>query len=236
MLIEEVFKIIDDAKSKENNEELEGLNEFKNYFKEFFRKYAKRDVNTLSTLTIREVITSILYLSNPYNDNEVEELLNKYPSLTNGSTYFQIIVSFIYYHKEPIFKEAIDNCLSNNIFSKCKGAFDIGFLCKKLELPNNTGIVFTNFLRKNKEALEELKPYFENLSYEALDIASYFIHLKNIFIDIRDNDESKKTYDSLKRDLKRISSDLLKRYQDAERIFKQIINEYLDFLSNTFTT
>ena len=53
MLIEEVFKIIDDAKSKENNEELEGLNEFQNYFKEFFRKYAKRDVNTLSTITLR---------------------------------------------------------------------------------------------------------------------------------------------------------------------------------------
>ena len=78
MLIEEVFKIIDDAKSKENNEELEGLNEFQNYFKEFFRKYAKRDVNTLSTITLREVITSILYLSNPHNINEVEELLNKY--------------------------------------------------------------------------------------------------------------------------------------------------------------
>ncbi len=235
MLIEEVYRIIDTAKTKDNDEELERLNKLKNFFKEFFAKYAKRDVNTLSTITIKEVITSILYLSNPYDIDEVTELLNKYPSLTNSSTYFQIIVSFIYYHKEPIFKEAINNCLSNNIINKCKGAFDIGFLCKKLELPNNTGIVFTNFLRKNKEALEELKPYFENLSYDALDIASYFIRLKSVFIDIRDNDESKKTYDSLKRGYKRISSDLLKRYQDAERIFKQIINEYIDFLSNTFT-
>ena len=70
-MLQEVFNFLDSKKISENKEHTARINALKNYFRDFFQLYPQKDIERISRLTDREIMTNLIILNNPLKLQEI---------------------------------------------------------------------------------------------------------------------------------------------------------------------
>lgn len=231
---QEVFNYLDSFQITKDSIQEAKISNLKNYFDAFFLKYSSKDITKLVNISIKEIIEALVIISNPYKCAEINKLKAKYEPLFNKKNYNLLFIGFISYYHNNKFRNIIDNIINKNIISQLSNAYKLGYLCKELGLPNNTGTTLVTFFNKNSESLNELKVVFEHLSLETYNIGQEFIKACQDFQDAQKYDDKRNVYEQLPKYIKKQNPELITDYKNAVKNFTYAINEFIGFLNSLY--
>lgn len=206
------------------------VQDFKNYFSEFFSKFTLKNIYKLADISDKDILTAAFIVCNPMNTKEVLDLINKYPILLDEE-YITLISIFSLYYNDEYFKEDIDNCLS---FNKRQRDKKINKLFSKYELPRFIKSSFIEFLNKYPNTFDDLGVIFKNFKFELNNICVCFLRAKDEFNCIIKSVKGRELVDSLPSEMKKIfKKEFLPQIEESNNLI-ETANKYLDFLNTNY--
>ncbi|MBE6153996.1 MAG: hypothetical protein E7163_00255 [Firmicutes bacterium] len=166
--------LITSLKVDVDNEKIENINAFREYFKNFFKKYPARDFFKASEMTFEEVMTSVILINNPYKTKIIIEIIEEYSEIFVNGDYNLISALGIYYHSED-YKELIDTVIfaKNEFFGKVLR--NLLAFCTDNEIDTEVTKLLCEFL-KDPNTREKFEVVFKNLGFEDFKAAIDFHH------------------------------------------------------------
>lgn len=116
--MEELIKKLEDHLIADEDIFSLNIDEFKEYFKEFFQKYPGRDFSKLSDIAFGELFKSLVLLSNPYHTKKIIEIFEKYKFILFDVRHIDMLRVLVLYLESEEFRKIIDDFSADSIKAK----------------------------------------------------------------------------------------------------------------------
>lgn len=236
---QELFNFLETKKIDEDKEKSELIQEIKEYFDEFYKKYPSKNLEKLCTLSDIELFATILIANNPMKIEKVLEVLTDYPELfPNG--HYDALFSFVieYFNSEYLF-EVVNNCMSINFFKAVKGTAELNKFLEERKNLLKSDKIFA-FFNKHSSYYDDLEDIFSDFDPDYHNIGISFLDARLNYMHSGMDDESRRIYESMPRDVKRMNKSEVLQFNKPERdYFIEAINNYFGLISrkvNEFTS
>lgn len=235
---QELFNFLETQKIDEDKEKSELVQEIKEHFDEFYKRYPSKNLEKLCTLSDIELFATIIIANNPLKIEKVLEVLIDYPELFPDGDY-SALFSFVleYFNSEYLF-DVVNNCMSINFFKAVKGIAELNKFLEERKSILKSDKIF-DFFRKHSSSLADLEDIFSDFDPDYYNIGILFLDARFKFMHSGMYDESRRIYESMPRDIKRMSKAVFFQFNKPERDrFIEAINNYFGLISrkvNEFT-
>lgn len=235
---QELFNFLEAQKIDEDKEKSELVQEIKEHFDEFYKRYPSKNLEKLCTLSDIELFATIIIANNPLKIEKVLEVLIDYPELFPDGDYCALF-SFVleYFNSEYLF-DVVNNCMSINFFKAVKGIAELNKFLEERKSILKSDKIF-DFFRKHSSSLADLEDIFSDFDPDYHNIGISFLDARLNYMRSGMYDESRRIYESMPRDIKRMSKAVFFQFNKPERDrFIEAINNYFGLISrkvNEFT-
>lgn len=150
-MLEEIIVELKSKKSSSSDIFDESIELVKTYFKAFFQKYPSHNFGEIKKISFYDVMTSMIYLSNPYSISKAQEVMEKYKDLFSNPKNAEVIKAIALLSDDEAFRMEVMASLNKPVVGKLE-LFGLGF--KRLKPV--TIYTFLELLNKYPEFLYEV--------------------------------------------------------------------------------
>ena len=125
-MLEEIIVELKSKKSSSSDIFDESIELVKTYFKAFFQKYPSHNFGEIKKISFYDVMTSMIYLSNPYSISKAQEVMEKYKDLFSNPKNAEVIKAIALLSDDEAFRMEVMASLNKPVVGKLE-LFGLGF-------------------------------------------------------------------------------------------------------------
>ena len=222
---QELFYLIEALKLEKNDEKLENIKVFKEYFQDFFRKYPARDFFKNWDISFEDLIFSLVLISNPFEAKECLKMLHKYQNIVFDFKHSDELAILLNYVNNDEFYQLVRDLNSKNIFVRISALNRFETVGQRSNISLEEIQSFLYFLHDNPTLVSDVVPFLTKISTDVWDKSYYFYTSLLAFRDVFMELEMKKSA---------INRTLKKMIDDQDESVMMVIN-YSDYLYSSYS-
>lgn len=185
---QELFYLIEALKLEKNDEKLENIKVFKEYFQDFFRKYPARDFFKNWDISFEDLIFSLVLISNPFEAKECLKMLHKYQNIVFDFKHSDELAILLNYVNNDEFYQLVRDLNSKNIFVRISALNRFETVGQRSNISLEEIQSFLYFLHDNPTLVSDVVPFLTKISTDVWDKSYYFytslLAFRDVFMEL----------------------------------------------------